>query len=69
MGKKIQVSFSDRQADLLAKLKGEFGENDAEVVRSIVISWLAEKSIISTVAKKRINEESIKNSHPENNYE
>ena len=54
MSKKIQVSFSDRQAELLDMLKAEFGDTDAEVVRGIVISWLAEKSFISTIAKKRI---------------
>lgn len=54
MSKKVQVSFSDRQVELLNRLKGEFGETDADVVRGIVIAWLAEKSFISTVAKKRI---------------
>ena len=57
MSKKIQVSFSDKQIELLARLKGEFGETDADVVRSIVISWLAEKSFISTVIKERISQE------------
>ena len=54
MTKKIQVSFSDRQAELLERLKGEFGETDADVVRSIVVSWLAEKSFMSTVIKQRL---------------
>ena len=49
MSKKIQVSFSDKQAELLANLKGEFGDCDSEVVRGIVISWLAEKCFISTI--------------------
>ena len=57
MSKKIQVSFSDKQIALLARLKGEFGETDADVVRSIVIAWLAEKSFISTVIKERISQE------------
>lgn len=57
MPKKIQVSFSDKQVELLERLKGEFGETDADVVRSIVIAWLAEKSFISTVIKQRISEE------------
>lgn len=54
MAKKIQVSFSDKQIELLANFKGEMGETNAEIVRSIVISWLAEKSFISTIAKKRL---------------
>lgn len=57
MSKKIQVSFSDRQVDLIEKLKGEFGDTDSEVVRGIVVSWLAEKSFISTVVKSRISNE------------
>jgi len=57
MSKKIQVSFSDSQGQLLEKLKAEFGESDADVVRGIVISWLAEKSFISTIAKQRIASE------------
>lgn len=54
MSKKIQVSFSDKQVELIAKLKGEFGDTDSEVVRGIVIAWLAEKSFISTIVKNRI---------------
>lgn len=56
MSKKIQVSFSDKQAELLACLKGELGETDAEIVRNIVIAWLSEKSFISTIIKQRLNE-------------
>jgi hypothetical protein len=57
MAKKIQVSFSDRQIELLERLKGEFGETDSDVVRNVVVAWLAEKSFISTVIKQRINQE------------
>lgn len=58
MSKKIQVSFSDRQAELLERLKGEFGETDADVVRGIVMAWLAEKGFISEVIKQRLAKES-----------
>lgn len=54
MTKKIQVSFSDKQIELLETLKGEFGETGADVVRNVVIAWLAEKSFISTMVKRRI---------------
>jgi len=57
MSKKIQVSFSDSQGKLLERLKSEFGDSDADVVRGIVIAWLAEKSFISTIAKQRIASE------------
>ena len=65
MSKKIQVSFSDRQIDLIEKFKGELGESDAEIVRGIVISWLAEKSFISTVVKNRIASEKAITNHKE----
>jgi len=54
VSKKIQVSFSDRQIELLEHLKGELGETDADVVRNIVVAWLSEKSFITTVVKQRI---------------
>ena len=54
MSKKIQVSFSDKQISLLEHFKGELGETDADIVRNIVIAWLAEKSFISTMAKQKI---------------
>lgn len=57
MAKKIQVSFSDKQIELLERLKGELGETDADVVRNVVIAWLAEKSFISTVIKERMTQE------------
>ncbi len=60
MSKKIQVSFSDSQGRLLDRLKSEFGDTDADVVRGIVIAWLAEKSLLSTIAKQRIVAEDIK---------
>lgn len=53
MTKKIQVSFSDKQVDLLEILKGEMGDSDADVVRSIVISWLAEKGLIADAARRK----------------
>ena len=50
--KRVQVSFSEKQWKLIEKLKGEMGVSDAEVVRNVVISWLSEKSFISTSIKK-----------------
>ena len=55
MGKKVQVSFSDRQTALLNELKGELGDSDAEVVRTIVLAWLVEKSFISSAIKHRMS--------------
>jgi hypothetical protein len=53
--KRVQVSFTERQWELIEKLKGELGEGDADVVRNIVIAWLSEKGFISSIVKKRNN--------------
>lgn len=53
--KRVQVSFTEKQWELLEKFKGELGERDADIVRSIVISWLSEKSFIGSTIKKRNN--------------
>ncbi len=50
--KRVQVSFSDSQWNLIEKLKGEMGISDAEVVRNVIIAWLSEKSFISSKIKK-----------------
>jgi len=52
-----QVSFSKKQLELLERFRGEFGETDADIVRSIVLAWLSEKSFISTIVKQRISQE------------
>ncbi|MDY9924372.1 CopG family transcriptional regulator [Methanobacterium sp.] len=51
--KRVQVTFNQSQWALIEKLRGEFGENDADIVRNIVLSWLSEKSFISSTAKKK----------------
>lgn len=53
--KRVQVSFTPEQWDVIQNLDGTIGGSDAEVVRNIVISWLAEKSFISEVAKSNMN--------------
>lgn len=52
--KRVQVVFTEAQWHLISMLKGEFGDSDSDIVRNIVIAWLAEKSLISNVAKKKI---------------
>lgn len=53
--KRIQVAFTESQWDLISCFRGEFGEGDADIVRNIVLAWLAEKSIISTTIKTKLN--------------
>jgi len=37
------------------KLEPELGNTDAEIVRNIILSWLSEKSLISTNAKRKLD--------------
>lgn len=52
--KRVQVVFTAGQWDLISNLRGEFGEGDADIIRNIVLAWLAEKSLISTTVKQRM---------------
>ena len=40
---KVQATFTKRQMEIIRNYKDIFGESDAEIVRAIVINWLAEK--------------------------
>jgi len=50
--KRVQVTFTREQWELIERFKGTLGQTDAEIVRNIVISWLSEKSVITTKVKK-----------------
>lgn len=53
--KRVQVSFTERQWQLIERLKGEMGGTYSEIVRNIVIAWLSEKSFVSTAVKAKMN--------------
>lgn len=59
--KRIQVAFTESQWDLISCFRGEFGEGDADIVRNIVLAWLAEKSIIATTVKNKISKKTAVN--------
>jgi hypothetical protein len=46
--------FTPGQWALIESFRGELGEGDSEVVRNIVLAWLAEKSVISSTVKNRM---------------
>lgn len=52
--KRIQVTFTNEQWELIKKLKGEMGVTDSEVIRNIVMAWLVEKSFISSTLKLKL---------------
>lgn len=51
--KRVQITFTEEQWRLISKMRGEFGSTDAEIVRNIVLAWLAEKSFISEAGKRK----------------
>ena len=55
--KRIQVSFTGAQWNIIEQFKEAMGDADADVVRNIVLAWLAEKSVIATDVKRKIEAE------------
>lgn len=53
MSKKIVVTLPDETYKIMKNLEG-MGSKDGEIVRNLVISWMAEKSMISTSAKEKM---------------
>jgi hypothetical protein len=49
---KIQITLSEKQIDILETFRGKMGNTQAEIVRNIVLAWLAEKSFITDSVKK-----------------
>ncbi|MDH5402813.1 MAG: CopG family transcriptional regulator [Candidatus Heimdallarchaeota archaeon] len=48
---RIHVTLSDEQLELVNMFKGELGSTNSEIIRNIVLSWLSEKSFISSRVK------------------
>ena len=51
--KRVQITFNSQQWKIISKMKGSLGNTDADVVRNIVLAWLAEKSFISEEGKRK----------------
>lgn len=56
--KRVQVSFTEKQWKMIEMLRGEMGDNDANIVRNIVLAWLAEKSFVTDTTKRKLNQTS-----------
>jgi len=50
----INVKFTDEQIEIISTLVGVMGGTAAEVVRSIFLSWLSDKGILSEILKKKV---------------
>lgn len=55
--RRVQVTFTEEQWSLIERFRGIIGREDAEIVRNIVLAWLAEKSIIAEEVKKSLYRE------------
>jgi len=49
--KRVQVTFTKEQWNVLERFRGIMGNDDAEIIRNIVLAWLAEKSFIASIVK------------------
>lgn len=55
----VPVSFSKKQMDMINRFKGEFGDSEPEIIRTIVVMWLFQNSFLDKTGKK--NERQFKN--------
>lgn len=51
--KRVNISLSNEQLEIIRKFKGTMGNTDSEIIRNIVLAWLSEKSMISTTVKHK----------------
>lgn len=49
----MNVKFTKEQREIIHSLIGVMGGTEPEVVRTIIVSWLSEKGVISDIIKKR----------------
>lgn len=45
--KRVNVSLSIEQLEIIRKFKGTLGNTDSEIIRNITLAWLCEKNIIT----------------------
>lgn len=45
--KRVNISLTGEQLDIIRKFKGTLGSSDSEIIRNIVLAWLCEKNIIT----------------------
>jgi predicted transcriptional regulator len=55
--KRVQVTFTEEQWSLVERFRGVMGNDDAEIVRNIVLAWLAEKSVVAESVKRTLDAE------------
>ena len=55
MGKssRILVTLTDEQREIVRSLVGLLGGSESDVIRSILLAWLSDKSVLTEIIKKR----------------
>jgi len=53
-GIRVYLTFNNKQLNLIDSLVGEAGNDRADVVKTIFLTWLSEKNIIPELLKKRM---------------
>lgn len=53
-GKRVNLTFNSKQIEIIDSLIGELGDSQADVVKSIFLSWLSEKGITPAIIKKKL---------------
>jgi hypothetical protein len=52
--KRVLVTFTHEQWNILESLKGEIGRSDADVVRNIIVTWLIDKKFLAGQKRTQI---------------
>lgn len=55
--KRVQITFTEEQWNLIERFRGVMGNEDAEIVRNMVLAWLAEKSVVAESVKRALGAE------------
>lgn len=51
--KRVNVSLTNQQLEIIRKFKGTLGNTDSEIIRNIVLTWLCEKDMITDTIKQK----------------
>jgi hypothetical protein len=53
-GIRVSPSFNSKQIELIDSLIGEFGDNQADVVKTLFLNYLSEKNITTDIMRKKL---------------
>jgi hypothetical protein len=61
MGKRVNISLSDEQIEMVREFKGIMGNSDSEIIRNILLAWFNEQGIINKAYHKKPKNETNNN--------